>query len=114
MGCLFRPSLKLVFAAICASLFLAGPAPGALAFEKPLPTDRQLTLEECIAYALGTHPRIKGAEQDVLAGQYRTKEAISAFWPQVAFQADAAYQQSSGARVGNTVVSNTSVIKTAG
>ena len=98
---------------LAASLILALPAQGAFAWEKSLPTDREVTLEECTAFVLGTHPRIKGAEQDEIAGKYRVKETQAAYWPFVNFQANAAYQHSSGARVGNAVVSNPSDIRTA-
>ncbi|HLB25240.1 MAG TPA: TolC family protein, partial [Nitrospirota bacterium] len=40
-----------------------------------------------VRIAFEGHPRIKGAEQDVVAGSYRTMEARATYWPQVSFEA---------------------------
>src|SRR5512146_1016218 len=112
-GVLVKRSLWRVFVLV-ASLILAVPAQGAFAWEKSLPTDREVTLEECTAFVLGTHPRIKGAEQDEIAGKYRVKEAQSAYWPFVNFQALGSYQHSSNLiRIGNAKVETTADISQA-
>lgn len=59
--------------------------------EAPAPPEGPLTLEECINIALGGHPKIKGAEQDLDAGHYATMQATSAFWPSVDFNANRNY-----------------------
>jgi outer membrane protein len=65
--------------------------PASSAYAQAPPTDRPLTLDECIGTALGTHPKIKAAEQSALVGKYSTDEAISSFWPQVTFDATRDY-----------------------
>ena len=72
--------------------------------KKPeLPKDRPVTLDECVAYALGYQPKVKAAEWDFSAGQFRTYEGISAFWPSASFDASRSHQHSQ--RAGNVAVS---------
>ncbi|MHB8173410.1 MAG: TolC family protein [Nitrospirota bacterium] len=51
----------------------------------PPASGKAMTLEDCIAVALGEHPRIKGAEQDVTFGRFRTMNSASNFFPQLSF-----------------------------
>lgn len=50
-----------------------------------VPADRAITIEEAVNIALGGHPRIKGAEQDIESGRQGTRIARSAYWPQFSF-----------------------------
>ena len=45
-----------------------------------------VTLEECIKFALGNNPRILAAMQDVFAADARIKQAWSNWFPQVSWQ----------------------------
>ncbi len=45
-----------------------------------------ITLEECLRYALGNNPRIQAAMQDVFASDARIKQAWSAYFPQFGWQ----------------------------
>lgn len=74
---------KLAFTtvALIAALFISVGA--GRAEDAPAPPERPLSLEECINIALGGHPKVKGAEQDLEAGRYSTRQAISGFWPSV-------------------------------
>ena len=86
------------------------PAPASSqAVKREAPADvKPMTLEECVSYALSTHPKIKGAEQDVHASEFRTREAISAFWPQIAFEASRNYVHSARqVRIGGTSLTTT-------
>ena len=51
----------------------------------PADSAKAMTLEDCIAIALGEHPRIKGASSDVDFGRYRTIGAESNYYPQFSF-----------------------------
>lgn len=53
---------------------------------------RPLALDECINIALGGHPRIKAAEQDLKAGEYRTEQAKAVYWPWLTFNASRNYR----------------------
>lgn len=69
---------------------------------------RPLALDECIDIALGGHPRVKAAEQDMKAGEYRTEQAESAYWPWLNFEASRNYIHSERqARVGAASVTTT-------
>ena len=66
-------------------LIVLPPAPEAVApVGKPAPKDA-MTLEDCIGIALRKHPRIKGAEEDLTAGRFRTMGAFSNYLPQINF-----------------------------
>jgi len=80
-----RYGMKARLAALAAFVLLAFCAQYSGAAE--IPKDRPLTIDEAVGMAVGTHPRIKGAEQDLEAGKYSTRVAISAFWPQASFEA---------------------------
>jgi len=74
-----------------------------------VPTDRPLSLKECISIALGIHPKVKAAEADLKAGEYRTREAIAAFWPFASFDMNRNYTHSSRpVRVGGPIRTVTS------
>jgi len=45
-----------------------------------------ITLEQCLRYALGNNPRIQAAMQDVFASDARIKQAWSAYFPQFGWQ----------------------------
>ena len=45
-----------------------------------------ITLEECLRYALGNNPRIQAAMQDVFASDARIRQAWSAYFPQFGWQ----------------------------
>ena len=45
-----------------------------------------VSLEECLKYALGNNPRIQAAMQDVFASDARIKQAWSSYFPQVSWQ----------------------------
>ena len=45
-----------------------------------------ITLDECIACALGNNPRIQAAMQDVFASDARIKQAWSTYFPQFSWQ----------------------------
>ena len=45
-----------------------------------------VTLEECLRYALGNNPRIQAAMQDVFASDARIRQAWSAYFPQFGWQ----------------------------
>ena len=45
-----------------------------------------ISLEECLRYALGNNPRIQAAMQDVFASDARIKQAWSAYFPQFSWQ----------------------------
>jgi outer membrane protein len=86
----------------------ASAAPAASQASAAPEAKKLLTLEECIRAALGQHPRIKGAEQDYVAGQYVTKQAISSFWPQIGFEGSRNYSHSARVvRIGGEAI-NTS------
>jgi TolC family type I secretion outer membrane protein len=69
------------------------------------PASKVLTLEDAISLALGEHPKIKASAEDVRAGEFRTLEAQSPFWPQIFFQADRNYVWSQRiVRIGTTTV----------
>lgn len=68
------------------SLIKLPPAPHAVApSTTPAASAKAMTLEDCIAIALGEHPRIKGASSDVDFGRYRTIGAESNYYPQFSF-----------------------------
>jgi len=93
---------------IVAAMMVMTALPSGYAGAADVPTDRPLTLEECIETALGTHPKVKIAEQDALAAKYNTRQAISAFWPQATFNASRDYVSSSRvARIGGQTVNTT-------
>ena len=71
------------------SLIKLPPAPHAVAPSTTPPASaKAMTLEDCMAIALGDHPRIKGAEEDVDFGQFRTIGAAAAYFPQITFDAN--------------------------
>ena len=45
-----------------------------------------ISLEECLRFALGNNPRIQAAMQDVFASDARIKQAWSAYFPQLSWQ----------------------------
>lgn len=45
-----------------------------------------ISLEECLRYALGNNPRIQAAMQDVFASDARIRQAWSAYFPQLSWQ----------------------------
>jgi len=45
-----------------------------------------VTLNECIRYALGNNPRIREAMEDILASDARVKQAWSNFFPKLTWQ----------------------------
>ena len=45
-----------------------------------------ISLEECLRYALGNNPKIQAAMQDVFASDARTRQAWSAYFPQFSWQ----------------------------
>ena len=49
-------------------------------------TTPDITLEECLKYALGNNPRIQTAMQDVFASDARIRQAWSAYFPQFGWQ----------------------------
>jgi outer membrane protein len=68
------------------SLIKLPPAPHAVAPSTTPPASaKAMTLEDCIAIALGEHPRIKGASSDVDFGRFRTLGAESNYYPQFSF-----------------------------
>ncbi len=67
------------------NLIILPSAPEAVAPAGKAVPKTALTLEDCIATALGKHPRIKGARQDVIAGRFRTMGAFSNYLPQISF-----------------------------
>ncbi len=81
--------LAIVTLALIATLLM--PAGAVLAEDGAAPPARPLSLAECVNIALGGHPKVKGAEQDLEAGQYSTRQAISGFWPNVIFDANRSY-----------------------
>ena len=46
----------------------------------------EVTLEDCMKYALGNNPRIQAAMQDVFASDARLRQTWAAYFPQVSFQ----------------------------
>lgn len=46
----------------------------------------EVSLEECLRYALGNNPRIQAAMQDVFASDARVRQAWSAYFPQFSWQ----------------------------
>lgn len=78
-------TLKLI-SGICPA-FKAPQAPAVPA----IPTDKPITLEEAINYALVRHPRIKAAEANVTISKYQVLQAESTFWPIINFQASKEY-----------------------
>ncbi len=46
----------------------------------------EVSLEDCIKYALGNNPRIQSAMQDVFASDARLRQVWSAFFPQFSWQ----------------------------
>ena len=46
----------------------------------------EVSLEDCIAFALGNNPNIQAAMQDVFAADARIKQAWSAYFPQLSWQ----------------------------
>ncbi len=78
-------TLKLI-SGICPAL-KAPQAPAVPA----IPTDKPITLEEAINYALVRHPRIKAAEANVTISKYQVLQAESTFWPIINFQASKEY-----------------------
>ncbi len=68
------------------SLIKLPPAPHAVAPSTTPPASaKAMTLEDCVAIALGDHPRIKGAEEDVDFGRFRTVGAEANYYPQINF-----------------------------
>ena len=64
------------------SLIKLPPAPHAVAPSTTPPASaKAMTLEDCVAIALGDHPRIKGAEEDVDFGRFRTLGAAAELFP---------------------------------
>ena len=53
-----------------------------------------LTLEDCLNVALGGHPRIKAAVEDLVGGKLKVIETEAAWWPTLAFQANRQYVHS--------------------
>ena len=45
-------------------------------------TTMDITLEECLKYALGNNPKIQAAMQDVFASDARIRETWAAYFPQ--------------------------------
>ena len=45
-----------------------------------------ISLEECIKFALGNNPRIQAAMQDVFASDYRIRQAWASYFPQFGWQ----------------------------
>ena len=45
-----------------------------------------VSLEECLKFALGNNPRIQAAMQDVFASDARIKQAWSSYFPQLSWQ----------------------------
>ncbi len=80
-------SLKLM-SEICPA-FSGRKAPATTA--PAIPTDRPITLEEAINYALAKHPRIRAAESNVTVSKFQVLQSEATFWPQVAFQATRDY-----------------------
>jgi outer membrane protein len=98
-------SRRYVYMALTAAALLSLPAPDASA--GLLSTDRPVTLEECVGVALGEHPRIKGAEEDVKAADFRTEQAASTFWPQVSAGASRSWSHAeTSARTANANINN--------
>jgi len=65
-----------------------------------------LSLEECVSMALGGHPKIKAARQDLSAGQWNTMLAASGFWPSLSFDINRNFQHSERpVRIGGNAVS---------
>ncbi len=46
----------------------------------------EVTLDDCIKFALGNNPKIQAAIQDVFASDYRVKQAWSSWFPQFSWQ----------------------------
>ena len=46
----------------------------------------EVTLEDCLKYALGNNPRIQAAMQDVFASDARVRQAWSSYFPQFGWQ----------------------------
>jgi outer membrane protein len=68
------------------SLIKLPPAPHAVApSTTPQASAKAMTLEDCMAIALGEHPSIKGASSDVDFGRFRTLGAESNYYPQFSF-----------------------------
>ncbi len=49
-------------------------------------TSMDITLEECLKYALGNNPRIQAAMQDVFASDARVRQTWAAYFPQFGWQ----------------------------
>ena len=45
-----------------------------------------ISLEECLKFALGNNPRIQAAMQDVFASDYRIRQAWASYFPQFGWQ----------------------------
>ncbi|MBI5189688.1 MAG: TolC family protein [Nitrospirae bacterium] len=75
---------------VLAAALLMGALPGT-AIAADIPTDRPIALDEAVNIALGGHPRIKGAEQDVEAARQGARIAESAYWPQFSFDVSRNY-----------------------
>ena len=59
---------------------------GTLVIEGGVEEVMDVSLEECLRYALGNNPRIQAALQDVFASDARIKQAWSAYFPQLSWQ----------------------------
>lgn len=46
----------------------------------------EISLDDCIKFALGNNPKIQAAIQDVFASDYRVKQAWSSWFPQISWQ----------------------------
>jgi outer membrane protein len=101
-----RGNCKKLLLMLALLFYMATSVHGALA--AAIPADRPLALDEAVSLALGTHPRIKGSEQDLDAARFVTKQAVSAFWPQVGFETSRDYIHSARKiRVGGTGITTT-------
>ena len=57
-----------------------------LVIQGGIETSIDITLEECLKYALGNNPRIQAAMQDVFASDARVRQTWAAYFPQFGWQ----------------------------
>jgi outer membrane protein len=99
---------KIVCLVVALAAALCITVDAARAEQAGAPEAAPLTLEDCINIALGGHPKVKGAEQDLEAGRYQTRQAISGFWPNISFDASRNYTHyEREIRIGSQTVTTT-------